>query len=458
MLRHFVAAAALLVAACVLAMPAGATAGFIFWDEGYEIIDPAVPGMIIFGTSVAFTRAGQPRVAYFSPAEKALVYARSDDGGVTWQHVVVDDSDYYTLGVSLALDSSDNPCILYGEYQWPSATHPGVRFARSKDGGAHWKFSTVSTASHYSVSLALDAAGNPHALFDNAMEGGEVVYAVSANGGFTWESHTVDSAGPDGYVGFPVSLALGEDGVPHAAYARANGDLSVNQLRYAFSTNGGATWKKSTIDCGPHDIESASIRLGWGGEVQVGYAVSMTDGVVQHEVGYARFKGTSVLENTAIELVTGYPEVRLAGAKGFPILLYHNSGLGGLGWVKAALPWYGTWYVQEITEEDWMRPIDFSCAVTGDENFIGLVYKDRDTGALRFQTIFVEYHPLMLKAIAGPSIPVMQTAVTAAMPAVLRNAATPLHDYLKNLDGLQEVPDWWPLKEPPPPDPPYRRY
>jgi hypothetical protein len=163
--------------------------------------------------SLVMDAEGNPHLSYHSATDTTLKYAHKIDG--MWTIETVDSGNVGTY-TSIALDATGNPAISYFDGDKNTLT-----YAVRVDGT--WSFEMVGRDGLYG-SLAFDALGTPYISYAE-WYGAPLTLAVRR--GNTWFTRAV--GGPDS--GGPTSLALDAQGNPHIVYDIAQTD----QLRYASS-------------------------------------------------------------------------------------------------------------------------------------------------------------------------------------------------------------------------------
>jgi hypothetical protein len=126
---------------------------------------------------------------------ETLQHAISQDGGVTWNTVKIDEVPGGASSQDFALDDAGGGHVAY----LVSETHE-VRYAHSGPGDEAWSVETVDTDAVEEISLALDGAGSPFILYAHATQPFTSTFEIdfvdlnlaqrAADG--TWTIETVD--------------------------------------------------------------------------------------------------------------------------------------------------------------------------------------------------------------------------------------------------------------------------
>ena len=195
----------------------------------------------LWGTSIALTAAGQPRIAYHvgssTRGQGELRYAQWT--GTRWTVETVDPLPNGETGqwASLKLDGSDHPHISYQD-----GASLDLKYARWT--GSSWAIEVVDRAGDVGgdTSLALDGEGRAHiSYFDWTNK--RTKYAAWT--GSSWTVEFVDALTESDWM---TSLALRPDGRPVVAYS----DATLHRLRLARRTEAPAPLYVTTrIDLQP---------------------------------------------------------------------------------------------------------------------------------------------------------------------------------------------------------------
>ena len=224
------------------------------FDDGWNIETIDIQGNTGKYTSIAVDADNEPYICYYDVTNMDLKYAHKI--GSNWTVQIVDseyDCGWAGSSHSLALDSNGNAHIAYIE--WITGTNI-VNLKYAKWTGLEWNISLVEggdgeEAPRCYPSIALDSNDNPLIIyiFDKTPFGQYnwgVKYCKWNNS--AWEFETV--AEPCIENGFTVtSLVLDSEGNPHITYDRiiSFNPLIIN-LEYAYRTSRG--WNIEVVDGG----------------------------------------------------------------------------------------------------------------------------------------------------------------------------------------------------------------
>jgi hypothetical protein len=211
-------------------------------------------GSVTFSTETVATDASSPSMAIGSDGDIHLAYFSSNNliygrrTGTSWALEMANNEN--PLNISLALDGAGRP---HAVYNYVTATR-SLRHA-VKSGGT-WSATTVESGKDYTaVSAAVDGAGRVHVAYYQSVD---KILKYALYNGVSWSTQTVDSSGD---VGSYASLAIDSAGDPYIAYQ----DATVSRLRLAERHSGGA-WSISNVDAGgtPYYISLALDNQGHG--------------------------------------------------------------------------------------------------------------------------------------------------------------------------------------------------
>lgn len=196
--------------------------------DGSWVVETVESGARSKAMSLALDSGGQPHLAYWTDDwTDRLVHAWRDDGG--WQLETATVTGHYTSLPSIALDALGRAHIAYS-YSGNDTLYYGV------DDGS-WDFEIVGETMYGPISLALDAADQPHIAMDNTAAG-ELLYHY--RDGAVWQQEVVGSTGTD----FPnVALAFDSQQQAHLAYQFD--DSGVTAVGYAH--NDGVAWSLEEV-------------------------------------------------------------------------------------------------------------------------------------------------------------------------------------------------------------------
>jgi hypothetical protein len=262
----------------------------------------------------------------------------------TWSIQTIDTTS--AGAVAIAIDSDNNPHIVYGHYENSSAKSPvDVIYARWN--GSNWNNQTIPFSGLFN--LVLDSDNNPHIVY-RGIDG--LIYAWWT--GSDWTQQTISKE--DAHDGF---LALDSAGNPHIAYTAdfglhnyPDGKVEMwNSLKYA-SWNG-SSWDTQTVDL-PGNLGTVDLALDSNDYPHTMYS-NETDyfppegGVIPSwAVKFASWNGSAWDIQTAFSDLSAYSNMVL-DSKGYPHFIQYPLvsivpylmpvGMVQLGILK---PWFQT--------------------------------------------------------------------------------------------------------------------
>ncbi len=276
--------------------------------------------------SIAVDSNGNPDIAYYQTASSSnsspeLRYTYKNSTG--WHTEIVDST---TAGagfyVSLALDSSNNPHLVYGEVFGMNTTDK-LKYAYKDITGWHI---TILTENSYISYINLVMYHNlPRISFynDSANNGqGELQYMYTD--GNTWSIENV-TAKPSG--GRMNSLAVDSSGNPYISYYDINSGPVQGSLRYAIRTPQGV-WENTIVDGNILDLHNVgmwnSIALDSLGNPHISYNANDGGGGI---LKYASWNGTAWTIETVSSLKSASSKLLLNKANS-PIIVYQDVTTG----------------------------------------------------------------------------------------------------------------------------------
>ncbi len=225
-------------------------------------------------SSIAIDSSGTPHIGYIgysgeSFGEVYLNYTMWTGTGWSTQTITADSCCIY--GVSLALDSSDNPHISY-EYD------DGLKYTtRSINGWSIQNIDSMGFGEH-STSIAVDSSDKPHISYTYGSSY-DLRYATPSGTG--WEIDEVVYGFGD--TGKYSSIAIDASDNPHISYHSS----TSNSLKHAKLE--GDTWSKEDIDSGEMGLHS-SITIDTSDNPHISYLDN-----TGKNLKYARVTGTPAI-------------------------------------------------------------------------------------------------------------------------------------------------------------------
>jgi hypothetical protein len=234
--------------------------------SAWEIHTVDSDGEVGAGSSLALDAEGRPHISYYDydSVRGALRYASWDGvAGHAWAIQVADDVDDVGGYTSLALDRAGRPVISYRDF-----TNGDLKLARwsgaASDAAAQaagWLTETVDAAGDVGIytSLALDSLDQPQILY---LDVSNNAIRHAAWQGAAWHCNELDRAGR---VGDHASLAFDAAGTPHISYR----DGDREQLKYATRIAG--EWYNETVDAKAGAGFYTSLAVDGAGALHISY-------------------------------------------------------------------------------------------------------------------------------------------------------------------------------------------
>lgn len=277
--------------------------------------------------SIAIDKSGNPHVVYYqlaSPTDSypELIYAYKDSKG--WHRELVDKSNAGSgFYVSMALDSSNNPSMVYGEVFGVNSTDK-LKYAYRNSTGWHV---TVLTQNSYISYINMVLYNNqPRISFynDSANNGlGELQYMYK--NGTKWYIENVTTK-PSG--GRWNSLALDSNGNPRISYYDIYAGPVQGSLRYAERTSAG-NWLITIVDGNMIDPVNVgiwnSIAMDSKGNPHISYNSNLGGG--GGSLKYAYYNGTSWVITTISNLKSSCSKLILTKSNS-PLIVYEDVTTG----------------------------------------------------------------------------------------------------------------------------------
>ena len=169
-------------------------------------------GNVGIDPSLALDSNGIPHIGYYDQTNRDLKYARKI--GNTWEVVTIDSSGDVGEECGVAIDSNGVPHISYLD-----VTNQAVKYCYRTS--SSWEIEVIRQSDQYRsyfTSLALDSSDNPHIIYKDeaTIESSNLLGKTQCTywNGSTWELETVYQGGIDGY------LALDSNNLPHLTFIK----------------------------------------------------------------------------------------------------------------------------------------------------------------------------------------------------------------------------------------------
>jgi hypothetical protein len=250
-------------------------------------------------------------------AFQSILQARANP---TWSIQTVDENGDGN-GLSMALDSKDNPHLCYVDYENGYYRNPRYLMYASWN-GSDWSIQNVTGDGRVGYSgLALDSTNNPHIAYsvETGLRYGDWRLMYASRTGEDWSIQTVDSERGVG------SLILDSADNPHIVYGGANGELKYAVLK-------DSNWSIQIVDT-EEGLESTSslfesapsLALDSNDHPHILYGYST--GNENTTVKYATWNGSSWNFQTVISNAdVSFGNIAL-DVRGYPHFTYYTNGL-----------------------------------------------------------------------------------------------------------------------------------
>ncbi|MCP4229705.1 MAG: T9SS type A sorting domain-containing protein [bacterium] len=186
-------------------------------------------------SSLVVDSSENPRIAYYNLTDDLLMYARWD--GSNWQieEVAPMNNDFVGKTLDLELGASDEPHIAFVHGYTP--TDVAVFYAKKE--GTEWVVEEIDRGYlNGSTSMALDSSENPHIVYQRGPSGWLYYTRWDGSG---WNGEYVDTLTG---AGFKPTLQLDSSDNPHIVYSHKT--TGIDDLKYAYRV--GPDWQIDIIE------------------------------------------------------------------------------------------------------------------------------------------------------------------------------------------------------------------
>ncbi|MDC0556994.1 thrombospondin type 3 repeat-containing protein [Candidatus Poseidoniaceae archaeon] len=199
----------------------------IFDGESWITNTVDVNSSLLHSACLGVDSAGNIHIAYASGVSLNFRYATSSDG-INWE--ITNLVAAYRTGesCSLVVDSIDNVHIAYSQNAGQPTEFMYAKRTLSGDNNANWSQYTIDmdTGKDGQISLQVDSSNNPHVVYFGNTNGDgseKALRYASSTDGYNWTSTIVDSySGQGAYVGKYNSLVIDSDDNLHVSYSQYN--------------------------------------------------------------------------------------------------------------------------------------------------------------------------------------------------------------------------------------------
>ncbi|MCD4736113.1 MAG: hypothetical protein K8R53_08730 [Bacteroidales bacterium] len=251
-------------------------------------------------TTIAVDSVDRPHISHYAGLINRLKYTYHN--GSEFVSEIVDPTTLVSSvqSPSLALDSSDQPHIVY--YNYESGTHL-LKYAHHD--GVVWNLEDIVDG-YYNMSVAIDNNDRPHICYTGI---GCLKYAVY--NGSTWEIQILASGA---YTPHCPSIALDSNDRPHIIY------FDRVDVEFRYGIYNGTTWNFETLSTSTSNstsFKTTSIAM----DSQDLPHVCWTDST---RINYANYNGTQWSIQESIDTGADYMDMALDSSD-YPRLSYFNA-------------------------------------------------------------------------------------------------------------------------------------
>jgi hypothetical protein len=186
-----------------------------------------------------------------------LRFARSNDGGDTWDVSFIDETGDAGL---YARTVYNNDTLYVGYHHVIDYDSGEYLFRKSTDGGDTWSAAVaidtgVDAITTLDIAVAADTVYTSYIDRDND----DLKFARSENGGDTWDPADIVTIESAGRVGYSSSIEVDGTNIYVSYYDFR--ETEPGYLKFAKSTDSGSTWTTTRVD--PPEGETAVNNVGW---------------------------------------------------------------------------------------------------------------------------------------------------------------------------------------------------
>ena len=275
------------------------------------------------------------------------IYTLNKQGaGGIWNSTLLDNSGLYN---SIAVDSNGNPDIVYYQTASSANSSPQLKYTYKNSSGWHTDIvDTTPAGAGFYVSLALDSSNNPHLVYGEVFGADttdKLKYAYKDSTGWHIAILTENS-----YISY-INLVLYHD-LPRISFYNDSANNGEGELQYMYTD--GKTWSIENVTAKPSGGRMNSLAIDSSGTPSISY-YDIYSGPVQGSLRYATRTPEGIWENTIVDgnilnlhNVGMWNSIAL-DSQGNPHISY-NANNGGGGILKYA-SWNGTaWTIETVSD------------------------------------------------------------------------------------------------------------